>query len=84
MKTIEVTIHSLCDEIDHLKGEVEYWKSRYETEVQERNAEWNERIAETNKGVANALMLAFSITDDANGNLVISKDDRNELAKNWR
>ena len=84
MKTIERNVHQLCNQIDDLKDQVEYWKSKYEQEVKERNEEINQRLEETRKGVANALMFALSVKDDANGNLVISNEDRKELAANWK
>jgi len=77
------TVYSLCEEIDDLKEEVKYWKQRYENEVQERNAEWKERNEQAMQGVANALHFALSVKDDENGNLVISKENREHLAKNY-
>lgn len=84
MKTIERNIAGLCERIDDLEQEVEYWKSKYETEVKERNEDLNSRMDETRKGVANALMFALSVKDDENGNLIISNEDRKELAANWK
>jgi hypothetical protein len=77
------TIQSLCHQIDDLEQEVLYWKERYETEVKERNEEWKQRNEETMKGVANALRFALAVSDDENGNLVISKENRKELAETW-
>ena len=77
------TVFSLCYEIDVLTEEVAFWKQRYENEVQERNVEWKERHEESMKGVANALRFALSVSDDADGNLVISKENRKELAETW-
>jgi hypothetical protein len=79
----DMTVYSLCDKIDRLEDEVAHWRQKYENEVSERNAEWKERGDEAMKGVANALMFALSVSDDANGNLVISKDNRQNLAENW-
>lgn len=79
--TFDGTVYSLCEEIDTLKDEVAYWKQKYENEVSERNAEWKERGDEAMKGVANALMFALSVSDDENGNLVISKENRQNLAE---
>lgn len=83
MTTVDRTFYSLCDEIDDLKEAVAYWKQRYENEVQERNAEWKERNEQAMQGVANALRFALAVSDDENGNLVISKENRKELAETW-
>jgi hypothetical protein len=77
------TIQSLCNQIDDLEQEVKYWKERYEKEVKERNEEWKQRHEESMKGVANALRFALAVSDDENGNLVISKENRKELAETW-
>lgn len=82
--TFDRTVYSLCLEIDDLKEQVEFWKSKYETEIQERNIEWKERSEEAMRGVGNALLFALSVQDDENGNLVISKESRKELAQNWK
>lgn len=83
MTTVDRTFYSLCDEIDDLKEAVAYWKQRYENEVQERNTEWKERNEQAMQGVANALRFALAVSDDENGNLVISKENRKELAETW-
>ena len=84
MKAIDRTFYSLCEEIDDLREAVKYWKEKYETEVQERNVEWKERNENAMQGVANALRFALAVSDDENGNLVISKENRKELAENWK
>lgn len=82
--TADRTFLSLCYEIDDLKEAVAYWKDKYEEVVAERNAEWAERSKQTLQDVGNALRFALSVTDDIDGNLVISKEDRINLAKNWK
>ncbi len=77
-------VSSLCDQIDDLEAEVEYWKSKYEEEVRESIQTSNERLEQARKGVANALMFALSVRDDENGNLVIPKEERKALAENWK
>ena len=83
MKTTEKTFYSLCQEIDDLKETVEYYKHLYETERATNNLMLKENLLSANQDVANALRLALCVSDDENGNLVISKEDRKYLAKNW-
>jgi hypothetical protein len=83
MKKSERTFYSLCQEIDDLNESVEYWKSLYEAERKINNDRLNENLESAKQGVANALRFALSVSDDENGNLVISKDDRKQLAENW-
>lgn len=83
MKTVEKTFIQLCDEVDAWKEEAEYWKAKYQQEVQERNAEWKERSDEAMKGVGNALRFMLAVKDDENGNMVIDAESRKELAQNW-
>jgi len=80
----EILLTQLCDEIDFLKEEVEYWKSKYEQEKQERWDEFKKEEKRLQKGVANALMFALSVREDENGNLVIPKEERKQLAENWK
>lgn len=83
MKTSDRTIHSLCEEIDSLKESVRYWKKMYEEERESNVKQLNERLEKSKKDIGNALMFALAVKDDENGNLVISKKDRNKLAKNY-
>lgn len=83
MKTIEKNLYRLCNTIDELEAEVEYWKSKYEEEVATNNSMLNDNLEYAKRGVANALMFALSVKDDENGNLVIDKESRKELAKSW-
>ena len=83
-RTIDIKFHELCDEIDYWKGQAEYYKDLYEKEVMQRNVESKERLLQTQKDVANTLMFALHATDDKDGNLVIDKKSREELAKNWK
>lgn len=83
MKTIDLTVSKLCDEIDYLKEEVEYWKQKFEAERGENNTLLKERMEEAQKGVATALMLCMSVKDAPDGSLVIDKEDRKELANHF-
>ncbi len=83
MKTIERNIYQLCNQIDDLKEEVLYWQTKYEEEKTMNNQMLTENLASAQKGVVNALMFALSVKDDENGNLVINKKSRKELANSW-
>jgi hypothetical protein len=83
MRTVEKTFIQLCNEVDDWREEAEYWKTKYQQEVQERNAEWKERSDETMKGVGNALMFMLAVKDDENGNMVIDAESRKQLADSW-
>lgn len=83
MKTIEKNIYQLCSQIDDLKEEVLYWQTKYEEERAMNNKMLTENLASAQKGVAKALMLALSVKDDENGNLIIDKECRKELADSW-
>lgn len=78
------TILSLCDEIDMLNLGVTYWKKKYENEYYENMKMAEESLAAAKKGVGDALVFAFATHNDEHGNLVISKDNRKELAKNFK
>ncbi len=84
MNTADRTFYSLCEEIDDLKEAVAYWKQMYETERDENTKQLNDRLEESKKEVANALMFALSVSDDENGNMVVSKENRKALAENWK
>lgn len=84
MKTIDLTVSQLCEEIDYWKEQAEYYKKRYEDEILQRSIESKERLLEAQKGVANALMFALNVKDDAYGNLVITKENRKTLAKQFK
>lgn len=79
--TADLKFYALCEEIDYWKGiakeaqkDAEYWKSEYSKHL-------NDSLVSAQKGVVDALMFALSVTDDENGNLVIPKEKREELAK---
>ena len=82
--TAEITFIELCEEVDYWKSEAKKWKELYQNEVQERNKEWNERNEDAKKAVGNALMFALSVKDDANGNLIINKEDRKILSERYK
>lgn len=84
MKTADIKFLDLCEEIDYWKERAEaaeadakYWKDEYSKHL-------SESLASAQKGVANALMFALSVRDDENGNLIIDKENRKELAKNLK
>ena len=82
INTVDRTFYSLCQEIDDLKEAVNYWKTMYETERNENMKALNERLEQSKKGIADALMFALSVSDNENGDLVISKENRMFLAEN--
>lgn len=81
MKQVERTIYQLCEEIDYLKAEVVHYKKLYEAERKENSETLDRNLQQAKEGVATALMFALSVSDDENGNLVISKENRETLAK---
>mgnify|MGYP006980560593 CR=1 FL=1 len=81
--TFDRTVYSLCLEIDELKEEVKYWREKYEEEKNANSIMLDEDLEQAKQGVANALRLALSVQDDENGNLVISKENRQSLAETW-
>jgi hypothetical protein len=84
MKTIDIKFADLCDEIDYWKDQADKYKELYERELQERAIASKKSLIEAQEGVANALMFALSVTDDKDGNLVMSKENRKEFAKNYK
>lgn len=87
MKTvprIESLTSSLCDEVDYWKAEAEYWKEQYESERKRYDELLSDNMLTAQRGVAQALMFALSVKDDENGNLVILKEDRKELAEQFK
>ena len=79
--TFDRTVYSLCLEIDKLKEEVKYWREKYE---EEKNANFkmiDDNMKHAQQGLAFALRLAMSVHDDENGNLVISKENRQSFAE---
>ena len=84
MRTADIKFVELCDEIDRWKAEAKYWKEMFEQERDERTELLNQNMLNAKKGVANALMLALHVKDDEEGNLVIDKDSRKELAESFK
>ena len=84
MRTADIKFLQLCNEIDQWKDEANYWKEKYEELQKEYSEHINQSLVSAQKGVANALMFALSVKDDENGNLIIDKESRKELAETWR
>lgn len=82
--TFDRTVYSLCLEIDALREEVRHWQEKYEEERSSNIEMTNERIKDSHIGIANALMFAFHVKDDENGNLVINREDRKALAESYK
>ena len=81
--TFDRTVYFLCLEIDELKEEVKYWRAKYEEEKNANAKMLDDNLKQARQGVANALRFALSIQDDEDGNLVISKENRQSLAETW-
>lgn len=82
--TFDRTVFSLCLEIDELKEEVAHWKSEYDKIRKEYAASMNAQLKSSQQAIGNALKFALAVKDDADGNLVITKDKRDELAKDFK
>jgi len=83
MKTSDIKFQELCDEIDYWKERTkkaeenaEYWKNEYSIFLKESNIS-------AKKNVATALLFALSAEDDKDGNLIIKKGNRKELANRF-
>lgn len=76
--------YDLCAEIDELRSQVKYWREKYEQERDENIAAANRQLESAKQGVANALMFALSVKDDANGNLIIDRESRKQLAERYK
>lgn len=83
MKTADIKFNELCDEIDYWKAKAEYYKQKYEEELESHSKFVNDQLEESKKGVANALMLALSIEDKPDGSISISKENREKLADGY-
>lgn len=81
MKRIEILIHDLTDEIDDWKAEAQHWKQKYIEEMDNNTRMVNERLADSERGVANMLMFALAVTDNPDGSLNISKENRKQLSE---
>lgn len=83
-RTVDYKFAQLCDEVDRWKYKAEYWKDKYDEEIQRSIQQTNESMEVAKKGVANALMFALHVQDDENGNLVIPSDSRKKLAEHYK
>ncbi len=78
------TIRSLCNEIDYLSEENNYLKEQIDLLKKEMQENFQREWKTTQEGLANALRFAMAAEDDADGNLVIPKEKRSSLAKNYK
>lgn len=83
-RTADIKFLDLCDEIDQWKDQANYYKELYEKERIHNIETSKQNLLDTQKGVVNALVFAFSVKDDENGNLVIDKETRKKLAENYK
>lgn len=84
MKTIDKTVFDLCDEVDYWKEQAEYWKAKYEEERKKYDQMLNENLDRAKQGVANALKFALSVQEGEDGSLLIPKENRQQLAKDFK
>jgi len=78
------TVKELCRKIDRLRAEVEFWQEKTEELQEELSESQRQHMSSVMDGVGNAIMFALSVKDDADGNLVISKENRKDLANHYR
>ena len=83
-KTIDLKISELCNEIDDWKQEAEYWKNKFKKLEKDYCKQSDEDLKSAQKGVANALMFALHVEDDADGNLKINKENRKIMAEPFK
>lgn len=83
-RTVDYKFAQLCNEVDRWKDEAEYWKSKYDEEIQRSIQQNKESMLIAKKGVANALMFALHAQDNENGDLVISSNSRKKLVENYK
>jgi hypothetical protein len=84
MKTVNYKFHELCEEIDYWKDQAEYYKTKYEEEIQRSVEDVNKQLEESKQGVVNALMFVLSVKDNEDGSISISSEDRKQLAENYK
>lgn len=84
MNTFDRTVKSLCNEIDELKCEVEYWQSLYEQEKADNIRKDKENMDRLNADLGRTIALAFSFKDSEIGDLVIPAEKRKDLAQLYK
>lgn len=78
--TYEITVKSLCEQVDRWKEEAEYWQAEYQKERDLNQQRASELLAATKKSVGQALMFALAVKDTPDGSLVIDPKDRKRLS----
>ena len=78
------TVYNLCEEIDYWKEQAEYYKNQFEQERNSNIKQSNEALSAAKQGVANALLFALSVKETSDGCLVIDKEARKTLSKNFK
>jgi hypothetical protein len=81
MRTADIKFHELCEEIDYWKHKAKKAEEEAEYYREEYSKLLNENLARSQQGVANALLFALSVKDDEEGNLILDKDSRKQLAE---
>lgn len=84
MKTYDILVSDLCEEIDFWKERANHFERLYEEERNHSIQVSNERMKEAKKGVATALMFALSCSDAPDGSLIINRENRKDLANHLK
>jgi hypothetical protein len=84
MRTIDIKFSELCDEIDYWKSVAHDAEKKYNELRKEYSKLTYDNLISSQKGVADALMLALSIRDDENGNIIIDKKSRKNIADRFK
>ena len=84
LKTADLKFLELCDEIDYWKTKAKKWEDDYNELMEEYRQTINEHSESIKKSCGQALLFALHVQDDAEGNLVIKKEDRKTLADQYK
>lgn len=78
MKTnaFDRTVLSLCNEVDNLTAEVEYWHSKYDELQREYSEYLNQSLISARRDVGNMLTFALVAREGADGSLIIDRESR--------
>jgi hypothetical protein len=79
----EILVFDLCEEIDILREQRDYYKQQFEEERALRSKMLHDNLESARKGIGQALSIALSVQDNPDGSLSISKEDRKRLAKQY-
>jgi hypothetical protein len=75
-KRFDILISDLCEELDREKENSLYWKDKYEQVVKEKEELFQSSVDHNKKMLGNMLSFALRTKEDNEGNLVMSKENR--------